>query len=67
MRSEMSELVEKVGEVGTEMDHGDWDVVCPRMPVWKVERATVNGGRGPLWLSSSGRGTGGIERDSGRT
>lgn len=36
MRSEMSELVKKVGKVGTEMDHGDRDVVCLRMLVRKV-------------------------------
>jgi len=67
MRSEMSELVEKVGEVGTEMDHGDWNVVCPRMTVWKIEGATVNSGRGPLWFTSGGRRSGGIESNSGRT
>ena len=67
MRSKMSELVEEVGKVGTEVDHGDRDVVRPRMLVWKIERATVNGDCGPLWFTSGGRRSGGIESNSGRT
>ena len=36
MGSKMSELVEKVREIGTEMNHGNWDVMCPRMLVGKI-------------------------------
>ena len=32
----MSELVKKVDRVGTKVDHGYWDVVCPRMLVGKM-------------------------------
>lgn len=66
MRSKMSELVKKMGKVGTEMNHGDWDVMCPRMLVRKMQRAAVNGGRSPLWLSSSGWRSGRIETVPGR-
>ena len=36
MRSEMSEPVKKMGKVGTEVDHGDRNVVCPLVLVWGV-------------------------------
>jgi len=36
MGSEMSELVKKMGKVGTEVNHGDRNVVCPLMLVWEV-------------------------------
>jgi hypothetical protein len=61
MGSEVSELVKKVRKVGTEMNHGDWDIVRPRMLVWKVQRATMNDSCSPLWLSSGSWGTGGAE------
>ena len=67
MRSEVRELVKKVGEVGTEMNHGDWDVVCPRMLVWVIQRTTMNDGCSPLWLGSGGWRSGGIKTVSGRT
>lgn len=67
MGSKVSELVKKVGEVGTEMNHGDRDVVCPRMLVRKIQGTAMDGGCGPLWLSSSSWRTRGIESVSGRT
>jgi len=67
MRSEMGKLVKKMGEVGTEMDHGDRDVVCPRMLVGVMQRTTIHGGCGPLGFESSGRWSGGIGSVSGGT
>jgi len=65
VRSKMGELVKQVGKVGTEVNHGDWYVVCPRMLIWEVQRTTVNYCRGPLWLGGSVRGSGGIKSVSG--
>jgi len=61
----MGELVEKGGEVGPEMDHGDRDVVRPRMLVWEMQRTAVDGGGGPLGLGSSGWRAGGVKGVSG--
>lgn len=67
MRSEVSELVKKMREVGAEMNHGNWDVVCLRMLIREIQRAAVDGGCGPLWLGSGGWRSGGVKSVSGRT